>query len=309
MNFLIIVAVILLVYQGEWIRHLQKDGWFETAIDRLMPKSSDVSWLPFAVLVGLPTALLAFVLFKLMAYWVFIFLINILVLSYSVGRGNWRKECQSWVELFSEQDPAILREKLSAAELTDQDDLKDEEIEVIWQAARKDVLYHQLSGFYAVTFWFFLLGAPIALFYRLTQMYQLKRGSESGENLPDAQQILWLLEWLPVRLMALLFCLVGHFATSFWVLKQVMRDTFTASAEVLTRCADAALFLDKEVTWADLGDKSSEELEAKRIEKVTELSLEHKTLEVMRGYSMELQGLLQHVEVAFVAALALVTLL
>src|SRR5690606_10622601 len=162
----------------------------------------------------------------------------------------------------------------------------------------------QLTSFYAVAFWFFLLGAPAALLYRLLQLYQEKQQTPAS-GLADMSRLLWLLEWLPVRLIGLLFCLVGNFATTFWVLKQALQDAVSSSADILSRCADAALFLDSQPDTVNMDQKERRD---RLIERMTLQSAERKTLAVMRRYSIELQSLLQRVEVAFLAIIALMVL-
>jgi AmpE protein len=245
-----------------------------------------------------------------------LFLVNGITLLYAIGRGSWQKACDQWVELFNEVDPAVFQHKLKDSELSlsaneTSEGKNDEDIEAVWHAARRRVLYNQLSGFYTVVFWFFITGAPLAFLYRLAQLSRKKLTKDEGvqpEVLSQADRLIWLLEWLPVRLMALLFCLVGHFATSFWVLRQIMRDTLTSSVEVLTRCADAALYVDKEEEGDISANEATEVSRQKRMERMTRKNLEKKTMEVMRRYCRELQVLLKRVEIAFLAVLAVATL-
>jgi len=103
---------------------------------------------------------------------------------------------------------------------------------------------------------------------------------------------------------------VGQFSTAFWVLRQMMSDGVTSSVDVLSRCADAALFVDRDnLDEEDELSFSEQERNKKRMERVTAKSLEKKTLVIMRGYCGQLQRLLGYVEVAFLAALAVIVLL
>lgn len=311
MTFLIILMAVLLVHQGEWIGAFQRDHWFQGLLRRFSALSGLNIWLPFAGAVLLPVILLTALEAWLEEQRWLVFIISTVVFFYAIGRGSWRKECDSWVNFFAEPDPTVLKRKLAASADPTQQEMADETVEEIWQDARSSVLYHQLTNFYAVGFWFFLLGAPAALLYRLLQLYQEhqqqnQQQKEGNLQLADMGKLLWLLEWLPVRLMALLFCLVGNFSTTFWVFKQVLQDTVTASAQVLSRCADAALFLDPQPDGLDV---SKEERMVRIVERMTQQALESKTLAVMRGYSVELQALLQRVEVAFLAFVALTVLL
>lgn len=304
MTFLIILIAVLLVHQGQWITLFQRDGWFSSLLLRFAALAGLKVWLPFVGAVLLPVVILIIIESWWMDIRWLVFMISAIVFFYAIGRGSWRKECDSWVDFFAEPDPTILKQKLLSSADPLQQDMADETVEQIWLEARSSVLSHQLTNFYAVVFWFFLLGAPAALLYRLLQLYQEKQ-QVTASGLADMSKLLWLLEWLPVRLMGLLFCLVGNFATTFWVLKQVLRDFVSTSGDVLSRCADAALFLDSQL---DSTSADKEERMKKMAGRMTLQSAETRTLGVMRGYSIELQLLLQRVEVAFLALIALTVL-
>jgi len=248
-------------------------------------------------------------------HWWAIFVINATVLLYAIGRGSWRDECDSWVDFFSERDGLVLKQKI-AEQNTSPGEVSDSQIENTWLQARSDVLYHQLDGFYTVVFWFFIAGAPASLFYRLLHLYQ-QPGNVANEKpattlLPEISLLLWLMEWLPVRLMAMFFCLVGNFTTGFWALKQILLDSTLGSADTLARCADAALFLDGSVDDDELLDDEAEQRKTrieKMIERMEARGLEQKTLGVMRRCSVELQALLQRSEWAFLVLIALIALI
>lgn len=83
----------------------------------------------------------------------------------------------------------------------------------IRSAAVEGILDNSIDAVYAPLFWFALLGAPGALLYRLTD--QLDR--LWGEDPTRYQQLAWtahtldrLLNWLPARLTAFTFMLLGN---------------------------------------------------------------------------------------------------
>lgn len=304
MTFLIILAAVLLVHRGEWIGAFQHDGWFHALLQRFTALAGVNAWLPLAGAVLLPVVILTVIEAWLEDYHWLVFIISTGVFFYAIGRGSWREECDSWVQFFAEPDPIVLKQKLAASTDPAQQDMADESVEHIWLDARNSVLSHQLTNFYAVAFWFFILGAPAALLYRLLQLYQEKQQAPVS-GLADMSRLLWLLEWLPVRLVGSLFCLAGNFTTAFWVLRQTLQDTVNTSADVMSRCADAALFLDPQ---PDSMEVNREERMNRMMERMTHQAAERKTLAVMRGYSVELQSLLQRVEVGFLALIALTVL-
>ena len=317
MNFLIILMAILMVHQRAWIRHFQHDAWFVQVWQRGVAAMvrSQYARLSLFLIVGVPVVVLTLGLFFLNDYGWGVSAINAVVLLYAIGRGSWRDECQSWVDFFSEKDSLVLKQKI-AEQAGVPADAAENQIENTWLQARSDVLYHQLDGFYTVVFWFFMAGAPAALLYRLLRLYQQQQaaGKNNGreDEYSEVGRLLWLMEWLPVRMMAMLFCLVGNFTTGFWVLKQILLDGVLTSTSTLARCADAALFLDGSVDDDELLDDAAEQKKTrteKMIERMEAKSLAQKTLSVMRRNSVELQALLERSEWAFLVLLAVTTLL
>ncbi len=314
MNFLIVLAVVLMVHQGEWIQRFQRDDWFVYGVQNFTTVKNHQPWLPLLLMAGIPVMVLMLILFFLNDYWWAAFVINAVVLLYAIGRGSWRDECDSWVDLFAERDPSVIKQKI-AGDAASPDTVADSQIENTWLQARTDVLYHHLDGFYTVVFWFFVAGAPVALFYRLLHLSQQQavgKGLNEAAGNSEVNWLLWMMEWLPVRVMSMLFCLVGNFTTGFWVLKQILLDGILASSDVLARCADAALFLDGSVDDDDLLDEETEQKKnrtAKMIERMEARALEQKTLGVMRRNSVELQALLQRSEWAFLVVIAILALL
>jgi AmpE protein len=311
MNFLIVLAAVVMVHQEEWIRHIQRDEWFEAWQQRFAQAGAMRRWLPL-VMVAAPVLVLVLVLYMLADYWWLLFIVNALVLLYSIGRGSWRTECDTWVKVFSEGDLPTLKEHFAEQHI-EVADVPDGSVEVMWLRARSTVLYHQLDSFYTVVFWFFLLGAPMALMYRLLHLCHQQGATThdlkaEGRPMTEAELFLWLMEWIPVRLMGLLFCLVGNFTTGFWVLKQIVRDGELSSTDALVRSADAALFLDGSTDDDELASTSPATRTARMIERMEEQSAGQKTLAMMRRYSVELQALLHRSEWAFLVLIALTAL-
>jgi len=317
MNFLIVVTAVLMVRQGEWIHHMQRDDWFNQWLKRIIQIAGKKPWLPLVLAVGVPVLVLVLLLYFLGDYWWITFVINAAVLLYSIGRGNWHDECDSWVNFFAERDLLLLKQKI-AEPAENPANVTDNRVENIWLEARQNVLYDQLDGFYTVVFWFFFVGAPAALFYRLLHLCEQcnikieASGKANSEVVSEVSLLLWMMEWFPVRVMAMLFCLVGNFTTGFWVLKQIVLDGVLASTVVLAQCADAALFLDGSVDDDDILGDESEEIKsrtAKMIERMESRALEQRTLGIMRRNSVELQALLQRSEWAFLVLMALIAII
>ncbi len=70
--------------------------------------------------------------------------------------------------------------------------------------------YDLFQGTMVVLFWFVLLGPAGALLYRLTEDYQDSLDSDEQEMVYLDQLLFWL-EWVPVRVAAIIFALLGNF--------------------------------------------------------------------------------------------------
>src|SRR5690606_8082587 len=62
-----------------------------------------------------------------------------------------------------------------------------------------------------------------------------------GEGRSAEGQLLWVLEWIPVRLVGLLFALVGNFAATVREWRETLLCATSTSAEVLGRVVRGAL--------------------------------------------------------------------
>jgi len=102
--------------------------------------------------------------------------------------------------------------------------------------------------FIAIMLFFVLLGAPGALFYRLltrvnercvTFVSEQKTTSDSN-NQPKhcfTYKVLYLIDWIPVRVIALAYMLVGHFSKAVPTWLENLFDIHKPSHEVLTSVA------------------------------------------------------------------------
>lgn len=139
----------------------------------------------------------------------------------------------------------------------------------------------------AVLFWYSLTGPLGALFYVLVQQMISQRWllAEPGAR-QLAEQLLAIMEWVPVRLVALAYALAGDFVAAFNRLRHRALDALDAEAgqDLLQDCAQQALGLDagahRELEFAA---RAAAELEA-------------------------IQALLQRTQVVWVVVLALIVL-
>jgi adenosylcobinamide-phosphate synthase len=151
---------------------------------------------------------------------------NVVVLYFLMGFRRFSHALSAIVEAFRGNDVATARRALAAwrggytAELSSQD---------VTKLAIERGLVDAYRQVFAVLFWFTMLPGPAgAVLYRAAVLLaQEWRGSELGEDDTPiarsrdafgapARKLLWLLDWVPVRLTALSFAIVGDFEDAAW---------------------------------------------------------------------------------------------
>ncbi|MDP2285072.1 MAG: regulatory signaling modulator protein AmpE [Pseudohongiella sp.] len=149
------------------------------------------------------------------------------------------------------------------------------------------VLVTSFRRIFAVLFWYILFGPLGALFYLLLQQLIATGGLlQTGRSDAVAERLLAILEWVPVRMVALAFALAGDFVATFKVIKSRIFDQLDPDSglDLLKESAAAAMMTSERVGKdIDFAARASAELR-------------------------ELRGLLMRTHVVWVVVLALIIL-
>ena len=305
MNFLIVLLAIITVEAYGELAFIQRDEWVRKWHQGLAKLSflQSAAKLKVAVFVVVPAVVLQLVLLAMAQSHLgfFVFLLELLVLLYALGRGN----LDTQVSLLSSDlerddlqaafhDAAVFNTAHRESNASNSSDLRSE----IFAA----LPYRIFERSFAVVFLFFFLGAPAALCYRLLALHgdlsiEAKESAASKESSVDesvetvvekssdqnseaiaapnphsssdlnspALKLLWLLEWIPVRLLGFTVGLVGSFSDTATHLRELLFCRQTATAELLRRCVQGAL------GKSDQADPESETLNKAEINEVTSL--------------------------------------
>lgn len=215
MTFLVLLLALALEKFSGWRRRIQRDGawlaWLGLVED--LPSVSRRSWLGLLLAVVLPLLPLALLLTLLqpLAYGWLSLPLHLLVVVYSLGRGDvmadlgpfrdaWRREEAQAAFHVAERDLGILG---------------GSESDLIGRV-HGHLLWQGYQSFFAVIFWYALLGPVAALAYRLLAL------ALEHARLPalreQAARVRHILDWLPVRALVLSFALVGNFLAVIRVL-------------------------------------------------------------------------------------------
>ena len=309
MNFLIVLLAIITVEAYGELAFIQRDEWVRKWHQGLAKLSflQSAATLKVAVFVLVPAVVLHLLLISMAQSHLgfFVFLLELLVLLYALGRGN----LDTQVSLLSSDlerddlqaafhDAAVFNTAHREGNASNSADLRNE----IFAA----LPYRIFERSFAVTFLFFFLGPPAALCYRLLALHgdlalekdadesaASNKSAASKESAADASEdavgeessgdspkviatptaernspalkLLWLLEWIPVRLLGFTVGLVGSFSDTATHLRELLFCRHTATAELLRRCVQGAL------GKSEQADPESETLNKAEINEVTSL--------------------------------------
>lgn len=208
MIFLVVLLVLLIDKLTDWRSNVQQDGPWLHLLRRVEDRTGLVNgpWTSLLLTVGMPVLVLAVLLMALkpLAYGWLSLPLHLLVVLYSLGRGHdkrelgtfrdaWRRGDEEAAALVAERDLGVIAADAPSL-------LRAVEAQRLWRSHR---------GFFAVIFWYVLLGPVAALAYRLLSLTVEHAGKEASRE--RASQLLHAFDWLPVRVLLASFGLVGNF--------------------------------------------------------------------------------------------------
>ncbi|MES2820522.1 MAG: regulatory signaling modulator protein AmpE [Pseudomonadota bacterium] len=237
MSFLVLLLMLWVEKFSAWRWRIQQDGLWLRGLAKVQGDAGLAAspWLGLALLVLLPVLLLGLLLAVLqpLAYGWLALPVHVLVLVYSLGRGDvqsalgpfrdaWRRGDSQAAYHVAERDLGLAAEEGEALLLRVQDHL-------LWQA---------YQSFFAVIFWYALLGPLAALAYRLLAL--AGEHAEQPALRERAQQLRHGFDWLPVRVLTASFALVGNFVAVSRALLQDLLNWDISAAQVVVTAGRAA---------------------------------------------------------------------
>ena len=229
MSFLALILIVVLEKLTSLRALVQRDGLWLRCL-AYVEAHQCAPWLAHLLLVGLPLAVLALVLLVI-EQWLYGWLalpVHLLVLLYSVGRGDMRAALGPCKDALRRGDG---QGALYAAER----DLGIRPTGELLPAVQEQLVWRAYEGFFAVIFWYALLGPIGALGYRLVA---LSAQHSQAPTRKQAMRIRHALDWLACRVFALSVALVGHFAA---VNQRLMHELLNLTSSAQTLVTQAAL--------------------------------------------------------------------
>jgi AmpE protein len=291
-HFLIILIAIAVLESNGQLAFIQRDIWVQKwhgALAKLssskLPALDNNPRVKVAVYVLVPVAVLQLVLWYL-GSGILVFLLELAVLLYCLGRGDLSAQISVLQSDIQRHDLQVAFHDAAVFNIGHRAVSADNAAGLFRELAAT-LPYRLFERSFVVVFWFFFLGAPLALAYRLlalhgdmqlesadVQVYQdqdqdqEEQGSEEEavetleQAAPDeANKLLWYLEWIPVRALALTLGLMGDFSKATAPLKELVFCPKTSTADVLRLCVLGAL-----------NNQPTEALEANEVDETAALS-------------------------------------
>lgn len=238
MNFLaFIIALALRQLWGAEV-WLHRDTWWREWRQRAIGLGL-LPWVQTVLTVGLPLllALLVLDLLRPLLFGLPWILAAAVALLYAFGRGDFHARIARYRD-YCERDNRegawlYLREELHVGDPLEVD--PGLEPEQLHQQLQASLYYDGFQRWFAVVFWFVLLGPVAALGYRLLQLYR-----DAEDDKGPAAALLFLLDWVPLRLLLVTFTLAGDFVRSRDQLVAALVDPWADSQALLLAVGGAA---------------------------------------------------------------------
>jgi AmpE protein len=237
MNFLVLMLVLLLEKHTHWRHCVQRDEPFRRALRRIEAASTLAGKprLQLLLVLGVPLLLLGLLLWSLAprAYGWLLLPVHLLMVLWSLGRGDTRRQLEPFRARWQRGD-------WEAAYLDAQHDLgvQAEDDASLLAQVQGYLLWRLHQGFFAVIFWYVLLGPLPALAYRLLALVEAQAGEERLGEL--ARRLRALLDWLPARALALSLALAGNFVDAYHVLRPRLTERRASAMQLVADVGRAA---------------------------------------------------------------------
>ena len=241
---LILTWLVIQVWGG--IAVLQRDdfqrAWHQYFLS-LIPSTVNSTVLNLLILL-LPVTVLAFFIILLGDSLASIpaFLLNVIILLFAIGRGDAVSRSQAFRFSINDEEVSVAAQRYYGL---------NEQAEHLPGQLYQCVAYQLYERWFAVIFWFLILGAPGALLYRMchncidskvamASVSELEASNDHEQDEEDRQSdlvslgedgslIISIMDWLPARIWVLLLGAVSYFGTSLELLSARLFDRIAAS--------------------------------------------------------------------------------
>lgn len=243
MIFLVLLLTIAAYKLLGWHLKPQHDQWFFAFGDRVSSALESSPRVAMLVTLLLPLAVIAFVL-SATQNWLFGFVgvfLHVVILFYALGRVNLLEQLPNYLRHWRSGDYQSAYHH-AQQQFNGELGFTATDTNSLHVSCCRGLLYQWFEQMFVIVFWYLLAGPIAAVFVRLLSLYEQRyRARGYGGGL----QLLHVLEWLPVRLLALTYAVAGNFSHCFKVLVAVMADFKMPANELLLKAGLAAAGFDE----------------------------------------------------------------
>ncbi|MCB1649074.1 MAG: regulatory signaling modulator protein AmpE [Pseudomonadales bacterium] len=245
MKFLVILAALAINHFWDRERALPGDDWYRALTAWLHVRVQALSgastvFVVAALLVPVLALLLLLALVQGAVLGLISFCLHVALLLCLFDPRNVRAWAAEYLRLWQAGDYEaaylLLQERHTSVQLDGTDDL-----EALHRQCSRYLAGNSLQRLFAVLFWYLVAGPVGALvYYCLAQLQRNRMVDSEWQAARWASGLLFALEWLPARVLALTFSLAGDFDAGFACLRDALVDTVRSGESVVTDCALAA---------------------------------------------------------------------
>ncbi|GAB4392752.1 MAG: regulatory signaling modulator protein AmpE [Gammaproteobacteria bacterium] len=248
MKLIVILAAFALERYFNVGAKLARFAWFERYVALLRQWcKAQAAWSGPAgiALVVAPLAIIVGLIYWLVgdgAYGLVGLVISLVILIYCIGPQDWYQRAEHYLKAVSTEGEETVTVEQAVTDLM-ADETVESEIPPLRQAT-KSLFIQSLRNLFGVLIWFVILGPIGAVIYRTSLLWQqltAKTDSEYATYAECALTWIQILDWLPVRVVTLAYCLAGNFGASFAFWIKHVAQGWSKNFEILTESGLIAL--------------------------------------------------------------------
>ncbi len=235
MSFLVLLLVLWVEKFSALRQRLQRDGFFRAELARLERSGKSHPWWLLLILVLLPVLLVALLVHVLepVAYGLLALPVHLLVLIYSLGRGDVKASLGPFRDAWRRGD------EQAAVHVAERDlNVTGDDASSLLERVQGHLLWQAYQSFFAVIFWYALLGPAAALAYRLLAL--TAEHANAAALRERAQQLRHAFDWAPVRVLGVSFALVGNFVAVSRVMLHELLNWHISAAKLIASVGKVA---------------------------------------------------------------------